>query len=255
LRSRRYDDLIRSGLLRRRGGSLCEGDTWLEAIPEWRKNQRSIEEEDVFSSPSFSSAATSDQRAIRTKTVALWFSYPLVNGNMPVKDGCWRRFDERDRSKLEAHHLSRKWRAPTSRPAPRRPPPPPASTPPPSGQPSEEEPPHTPGLTQDAVVHDWLLDPPLPTPPGTSSPVQMGPAKAAPVEANSPERSSPPVNIDPNTELSQWCVERGERKEWRRASEASTREGVGRVQQRSCAALLGRRRRALDEYSVLALRS
>jgi len=110
-----YDDLIRSGLLKRRGGAQTENDTWLEAIPEWRRGQNSIEEDDMFGASAFSATMHSEGRTFKRKTVSLWFYFPLVNGNMPAGPHAWKRYDEEDRCKLEEHHVSRKWRRPPTK--------------------------------------------------------------------------------------------------------------------------------------------
>ncbi|GMH83430.1 hypothetical protein TL16_g09596 [Triparma laevis f. inornata] len=113
---RLYDDLIRSGLLRRRGGSLCENDTWLDVLPEWRLTSKNIETDDLFSDPEFismkrisSSANNSETTAsiVTTKVVPLWFYMPLVNGSRPSRDTPWVRFGEDDRAKIEAQYMGR----------------------------------------------------------------------------------------------------------------------------------------------------
>ena len=108
---RLYNDLIRSGLLRRRGGSLCENDTWLDVLPEWRLTSKDIDTDDVFSDPEFTNMTRisndngETSSIITTKVVPLWFYMPLVNGSRPSRDTQWVRYSEEDRSKIEEKYL------------------------------------------------------------------------------------------------------------------------------------------------------
>ena len=97
-----YNDLIRSGLLLQRGGTMLKEDEWLKPCPVYRylecHNFLIPEEslEDLSSSPSPPSSLDS------TKVIMpLWFRLPSINGKPPPKDTPWVCFSESDQHTIE----------------------------------------------------------------------------------------------------------------------------------------------------------
>ncbi|CAB9527338.1 SEC23-interacting protein [Seminavis robusta] len=98
-----YRDLVLTGILRERGGSLTKDDEWLSTCPSYRKNSK-----EAFLLPNYHVADTADADLGSDLTdagSALWFRLPYINGKRPSRDTPWVRFNGDDRAKLERRYL------------------------------------------------------------------------------------------------------------------------------------------------------
>ncbi|KAL7581211.1 hypothetical protein ACA910_005994 [Epithemia clementina (nom. ined.)] len=114
-----YNDLIRSGLLLKRGGALLQDDEWLKPCPIYRylechnflipedmddddnnNNSYYSDEDDAYFSFDHTIASTPAAAVLRP----LWFRLPSVNGKPPRRDAPWICFSESDQHDLEQRY-------------------------------------------------------------------------------------------------------------------------------------------------------
>ena len=95
-----YQDLIQSGLLQERGGTICEDDEWIKSSPIYRH----IEANNFLIPESLGDASTKENLDGCT-VEPLWFRLPCVNGKPPTnKDARWLCFTETEQHDLEAKY-------------------------------------------------------------------------------------------------------------------------------------------------------
>ena len=107
-----YDDLVGTGLLKKRGGNSTKNDEWLSLRPKYRRHCRNA---NLFLlDDNYDDDEDCEKEEQKTENnvnggitpFALWFRLPCENGQRPKRDVPWIAFNKKDGTLLEEKYRS-----------------------------------------------------------------------------------------------------------------------------------------------------
>ena len=107
-----YDDLIGTGLLKKRGGNSTKNDEWLSLRPKYRRNCNNTNLFLLGDNCSDDDCEEEEEKEKENKVngcttpFAIWFRLPCENGQRPKRDVPWIAFSKKDGKLLEEKYRS-----------------------------------------------------------------------------------------------------------------------------------------------------